>query len=112
MSGNIRNYLTPPTNYSTLHHATICIRACARGKWAEEMGSLGTPARDEIQSDCSIRGIEFPVVNIQRAAKGFVERYDVCVGLPTGGRLLVTVLLPASSFLLKNTVPVSNAVHH
>ena len=26
-----------------------------------------------------------------------LERHDVFVGLPTGGRLLVTVLLPASS---------------
>ena len=30
------------------------------------------------------------------------QRNDVFLDLPTGGRLLVTVLLPASSFLLKN----------
>ena len=71
------------------------------------------------QSDCSIRGIDFPAVNsyilgvttsrpprklyttvkalrLQRAAKGFVERHDVFMGLPTGDLLLVTVLLPAN----------------
>ena len=59
----------------------------------------------------SIRGIEFLAVNsyilgvnrktdekanrpysrlrVRRAAKGLVERHDVFVGLPTGGRLLV-----------------------
>ena len=93
----------------------------------------GTRTLTEIcqsQSDCSIRGIEFLSVDsyilgvtltsrptrrlsrrycLQQATKGFVERHDVCVGLPTGGWLLVTVLLPASSFLFKSTL--SNAVH-
>ena len=44
-------------------------------------------------------------LRLQRAAKGFVERHDVCVGMPTGGRLLVTVLLPAFSFLFKKRYP-------
>ena len=104
------------------------------GNSCQAAGFSDTTEICQSQSDCSIREIEFLTVNsyflgiitsrptrklnrqychlcLRQAMKGFVERHDVFVGLPTGSLLLVTVLLPTSSFLYRDCYGIFYSPH-